>query len=321
MPRRRLLEKEENMITDDKVIESMVLYEKDPEKKIAWITFNRPDKNNCLPCFAFYERIPDLIRDAEMDDDVKVIIFRGNGPCFGSGADASELGYYIGYGSGKTKEESRRPSQRRRIYPDRDGIWGPKGMEPTIMNCLKVTISQVHGYCYGGHFQIAMASDMVICSDDAYFTHPVFRYLGVEGNVGLYVDLMGLRRVKELMLTGRPFDALEAERYGMVNKVVTKDKLEETVLEYAQACALQTVDSIVIGKSLFEAHQGVRGYFTSGILGYMGHGWITNLRTEPGEWNFVKDRRDKGTKGSFTTRDEMLPPRFRLGEARRGAKK
>jgi len=104
----------EHMCTDPEILEKIVLYETDPEKKVARIIFNDPERLNALP-IAACERVGDLVKEAEVDDDVKTIIFQGNGPCFGTGGAANELGHYIGYKSGVTPEERRRPSQRQRI--------------------------------------------------------------------------------------------------------------------------------------------------------------------------------------------------------------
>jgi len=90
---------------DTPEFENWLQWEKDPEKKVAWITFNRPERSNAMPLLII-DRINDLLRQAEKDDEVKVVIFRGRGPHFGVGADATELGYQIGFKSGK----GRRPS-------------------------------------------------------------------------------------------------------------------------------------------------------------------------------------------------------------------
>lgn len=301
--------------------EDVVQFTKDPEKKIAWITFNRPNHLNAIPLFCF-RRVQDLVMQCERDDDVKVIIFKGSGPCFGSGAEAeTTIGYYIGYGDGLSEEGKERPSQRRRLYADRDTSWGPRSFVSTVLNCLKATIAQVHGYCYGGHFELAMSCDIVICSEDVLFTHPVYRYLGAEGHIGPLIDMMGIKRVKELMLTGRPFGALEAERYGMANKVVpTYKELEQEVMKYAQAIAVNAMDSIVIGKALFEAHQAARGYGTSETIAALGHTWISNLKMLPGEWNFIINRRDEGHTNAFAKRDMMVAPEFRMSRKRRALK-
>jgi len=316
---KRLLAKEEYMITDPEILERFVLYEKEPEKKIARIIFNRPEMLNALPIHAF-DRVAELVRDAEMDDDVKVIIFKGNGPCFGTGADADELGYYIGYGKGDTPEERRRPSQRRRMLGDKLHTAGPLSYTQTVMRCLKATICQVHGYCYGGHVYIAMASDIVIASEDAMFTHPAFRYLGPLAPFSEWILTIGLKRVKEMVLTMRPIEADEAERWGMVNRVVPLERLEQEVNDWAQAISIMPIDSLCVGKALIEANLEAMGIGVGYWTEWAGHGWTTNQRFEPGEWNFMKARRDKGLSAALDERDRMVAPFFRMGKEARKEK-
>ena len=296
---------------DKAAIRKMVLYEKDPAKHVARIIFNRPERLNAVPVAAL-ELVGDYVKEAEVDDDIKVIIFKGNGPCFGTGGDAAELGYYIGYKSGTTAEERRRPSQRQRVLPDRNIVFG--AFEKTIMECVKATICQVHSYCYGGHVQIALASDIVIASPDAQFTHPAFRYLGPSPqDMYLWIETIGIRKMKEIMLTMRPLRADEAEQCGMVTKVVPSDELEQWVNDYAEAIAVMPLDAIVMGKATMQLAMEARGKGVGSMCGWVGHGWSTNLRFEPGEWSFVKARRDKGLAQALKERDEMVAPFFRLG--------
>jgi enoyl-CoA hydratase len=202
--------------------EEDILFEKNPEKKIAIITLNRPEKLNAL-AFGHYQRINELILAANDDEDIKVIIFRGNGRSFCSGHDVAELG--VMYGMGTTGKE-RRPSQRARLSKD---IWllAYNGLFRNIFNCLKATIAQVHGYCYGGGLNIANACDITIAAENTLFTHPGWRYIGPTTDVWLATQLVGFKKAKEMMLTGIPMDAQEALRVGLINKVVPLDDLEK----------------------------------------------------------------------------------------------
>ena len=304
----------EAMRVDDETAERTVLYEKDVEKHVARIIFNNPEQGNALT-LAACERVGDLVKEAEVDDDVKVIIFKGNGPCFGSGGDAGELGHYIGYKSGTTAEEKKRPSQRQRMLPDRSLVFD--AFERSIMDCLKATICQVHGYCYGGHIMIALAADIIIASPDALFTHPAFRYLGPSPqDMYLWIETLGLKKMKEIMLTMRAMSAEEALQCGLVNKIVPGDELEQWVEDYAQAIAVMPLDSIMMGKAMQQLVMEARGKGVGTMCGWVGHGWSTNLRYEPGEWNFMKARRDKGLTQALRDRDHMVAPFFRLGKSR-----
>ena len=304
---------EESMLTDPETIERTVLYEKDADKKVARIIFNTPERLNALP-IAACERVGDLVKEAEADNDVKVIVFKGNGPCFGTGGDARELGHYIGYKSGTSKETRKRPSQRQRILADRNIAFG--AFERTITECLKATICQVHGYCYGGHMEAALASDIVIASTDANFTHPAFRYLGPgTQNMYLYLENLGIKKMKEIMLTMRPMDAEEACQCGFVNKVVPRDELEQWVADYVQAISLMPLDAIMMGKSMMQLIMEARGKGVGMLTGWIGHGWTTNLVFQENEWNFIKERRDKGVRQALYERDQMVAPFFRMSRA------
>ena len=301
----------EAMDVDPDVIERAVLYEKDLEIATAFITFNVPEKLNALPIAAL-ERVGDLVREAEVDDDVKTIVFRGEGPCFGTGADAAELGHYIGYQQPKEGERPRKPSQRQRMLPDRNLIMG--AFTASVMNCLKVTICQVHGYCYGGHMQIALAADMVIASPDATFTHPAFRYLGAgPQDMWAWMENMGIKKMKEIMFTMRPLGAEEGRDVGFINKVVPRDELEQWVRDYAQAVSMMPLDGIMIGKSMMRLMMEARGKGIGEMCGWVGHGWATNLSLQPGEFNFLRERSEKGLTRTLHERDEAVAPFFRLG--------
>ena len=290
-----------------------VLYEKDPERHVAYITLNRAEKMNAIPTYAWL-KLADLVREAELDDDVKVIIFRGKGTCFGTGVDANELLFIWGWGTAKgdTEDAKYKPSLRERMYPIRDVITGPRSFDQTVLRCTKATICQVHSYCYGAHFQIAMCSDIVVATEDALFTHPVFRYIGGIGDFPLMFEIFGLKKAKEIVLTGRPITAEEAYQFGLVTRVVPYDKLEETVLDFAQAISVLTLDGIMVTKSLMETSLEARGLGVGSALGWIGDGWITNLKLARGEWSFVKDRRDKGVKDAVHHRDSLSSDNFSM---------
>jgi enoyl-CoA hydratase len=301
----------EAMAVDPDLIDRVVLYEKDPSISAAYITFNYPEKLNALPIAAL-ERVGDLVREAECDDEVKTIIFRGEGPCFGTGADAAELGHYVGHQAPKDGRRPKKPAQRQRILPDRNLIMG--AFTASVMNCLKVTICQVHGYCYGGHMQIALAADMIIASPDATFTHPAFRYLGAgPQDMWAWVENIGIKKMKEIMFTMRPLGAEEAERIGFVNKVVERDELAKWTYDYAQAVSMMPLDGIMIGKAMMRLQMEARGKGVGEIIGWAGHGWATNLSLGEGEFNFLKERATKGLSRTLKERDEAVAPFFRLG--------
>lgn len=276
-----------------------ILFEKDYNKKRATITINRPEKLNSCDTSMWLE-IRDRFIEAEEDDEIKVIVIKGAGRCFGSGHDVADLGPHHGWSE---DPKARRPSQRRRIRFDDNVFWGKRGLCQTILSCDKATIAQVHGYCYGGHLELALCCDLTIAAEDALFTHPGFRYIGPLGGIVLFIHTMGVKKAKEMMLTGTPLTAQEALACGLVNRVVPLDKLEETVDQIANTIALQPRDAIVMGKANFELALDIAGVAAGYTAGYITHCLQTNIRYEPDEFNLFKARKEKGLKGAFVERE------------------
>jgi len=301
-----------------------LLFEKDKEKRIAWITFNRPEKANMMK-LEDMQQFPSLLRQIEEDDDVKVVIFRGAGEHFGTGADVKALGPDT---AGFTPDpKAARPTIRKRLLSYRrthhDAIdgWGMNG----LYHFVKPSIAQVQGYCYGGHFQIASACDMVVASEEALFTHPAFRYIAEAHQMLPWIDMMGIKRATEMMLTGRAFTAQEMEQYGLVNRVVSRDKLEGEVNELASVVALQALDSLVVSKHFLETIKALKNWFlTSNLIASLTYCAGSYMKIEPGDLSILKEVTQKGPDGAIRAvqdrYDAQYPPKYRLTYKGRAAK-
>jgi len=278
---------------------SYCIYEVDREKKIARITFNKPEKLNAA-IHADWEEIVERTLEAANDPDVKVVIYKGAGRCFGSGHDASDI---VRQDTVKPGERPR--SQGYRIIEIRNQTYGRRGFNQVAQSCPKITIAQVHGYCYGGHFQIACGCDLIIASEDATFTHPGYRYIGPMGeDMILLILRMGLAKTKEMMFTGRALEAQEAWQCGSINKVVPLNKLEEETNKMAELVALQASDSLVIGKANFATALAIAGVQAMASAGTIGHVWQHMMRSEPDEFNLVRMGREKGFKAALQEKKE-----------------
>ncbi|MEK7872366.1 MAG: enoyl-CoA hydratase/isomerase family protein [Chloroflexota bacterium] len=273
-----------------------LIFEKDRKRKVATVTLNRPEVMNAFRKKDEAEVIQ-VFREVEEDDDVKVVILKGAGRSFCSGRDVSEVATQYGIGTGKVGE--RRASQRARILYDRNYIWGRRGMIQTILHCLKVTIAQVHGYCYGGGFFLAQACDLAVAAKGTLFTHPGWRYIGPHGDIAIYIETMGLKRAKEMLLTGRPFTTQEALEAGLINRVAPANKLDEEVNDLSDTVAKMPLDGIVMGKAQFEAVLDARGIAAGSSIAVLGHTLATNIRYEEGEFNLLKERRNKGVRAAI----------------------
>lgn len=274
-----------------------LIYEK--EGNIVTITFNRPDKLNTVT--------KDLNRDiqaalveSEEDDDVKVVILKGAGPCFCAGHDLNEPGRVYGWSD---DPKARRPSQRIRLR------WDRRNLSENHRNLFfhpKVTICQVHGYCLEEGLYMMTLCDLAIASEDAQIGH-VGQRLGFAGSTASTIPILimniGLKKALELLLTGKIISGKEAEELGLVNKAVPLGKLEEEVRKLAEGISLMPADGIAIGKAARHMMYEAMGLTCGFPMAYMSHTMFTNVRYEPGEFMVFKERKDRGTKGMFHYRD------------------
>ena len=106
-----------------------------------------------------------------------------------------------------------------------------------------------------------------------------------------------------MLLTGRLVDGREAERIGLVAKCVADGELDKEAEKMAKVVTLLPRDGLAIGKAFTQLVYDSLGLTTGHILGYIGHTMFTNLRWEEDEYNFFKERREKGTKAGFHGRD------------------
>jgi enoyl-CoA hydratase len=255
--------------------EQIILYEKDPNTRIATITLNRPDQLN-IPTIAARRRYADLLFKASIDDDVKVLVVRGVGDHLGTGADLDEL---------MAKQAAGVALQEEFGLTDDDDVTMPNARSyragasllhwygntrsgcRTLQDFKKISILEVKGYCYGWHFYQAADADLVISSDDALFGHPAFRYVGYAPRMWQWAMMMGLRKFQEMVFTGRPFTAEQMYDCNFVNSVVPRAELEGEVEKYALACArTRPTDTVFMQKVFFEVMKQHQGEYMGSLL-------------------------------------------------------
>lgn len=302
--------------------EEAVLYEKDPKTKIATITFNRPNDLNAMS-IDMRLRYSDLIHRANVDDEVKVLVIRGEGKHFGGGGDLPEQADML--------SSSSKPSLLRefRIRED-EGIKYPPGDSYRYLASLvqlyanpnfgnralqdfkKISILEVKGYCYGWHFYQAADADLIVSSDDALFGHPSFRYVGWAPRMWQWATMMGVRKFMEMVFTGRPFTAHEMKDLNFVNSVVPRDKLEEEVKKYAMACALcRPTDTVVMQKTFFEVFKQEQGEYKGSILA----GWLESMLGQvkaEDQLALGEETFDRGLNNAVKDNDALFPADWRL---------
>ena len=208
-----------------------ILYE--VGERIATITLNRPDRRNAQNQ-QFLEELNQAWEKAAEDKEVRVILLRANGPHFSAGHDISPEGV--------------RSASQKAITEDlpTHGLlplhnWEAKhylGFSRRWRDIPKPSIAAVQGACIAGGLLLAWPCDLIIAADNARFSDPVV-LMGIGGvEYHGHTWELGPRKAKELLFTAKPIDAHEAERRGMVNRVVPVDKLDQE----SRALALDIAD-------------------------------------------------------------------------------
>lgn len=201
------------------------------EKNIGVVTLNRPEVLNALNTEILRE-LEAVFGEIRKDDEIRVVVITGAGKAFSAGADLSEA---------PTDEEGmrKRIELGQRVYD-------------MIEDFEKPVIAAINGYALAGGLELALACDIRIASENAQ--------LGlVETNVGLLPAwggvvrlprLLGKGKALELIFTAARIDAKEAERIGLVNKVVAPDELKSTVMWTAGTIATKAPIPVKLAKKI-----------------------------------------------------------------------
>ena len=302
--------------------EEIVLYEKDRSTKIATITLNRPDSLNA-PTIAARHRFAELVHRANVDDDVKVLVVRGIGVHFGSGADLPEQAAMFSDESDVSLlDEFKIPNDADVKYPPKDSyrflamltqLYANSNFGlRSLQDFKKISIVEVKGYCYGWHFYQAADADLVISSDDALFGHSAFRYAGWAARMWQWALMMGLRKFQEMVFTGRPFTAKEMYDCQFLNSVVPRAQLEAEVQKYALACSRnRPTDTVVMQKTFFEVFKQNQGEYMGSVLA----GWLESMLPavkSDGELELGAETFGKGLNNAVKDNDKLFPPDWRM---------
>ncbi|HEY2718446.1 MAG TPA: enoyl-CoA hydratase/isomerase family protein [Solirubrobacteraceae bacterium] len=178
---------------------------------VRHVILNRPEKRNAMNQELLLALGSEL-RDAAADSDVHCVVLRGEGPVFSAGVDLVELAQSAG------TPEHLRPF--RKVFLDCANL---------CEEMAKPVVCQIHHTCVGGALEVALGCDLRIASSDSKFGLPEVKF-GIIPDVGGSTRLpavVGLGRAKELIMTARTIDAEEAERIGLINRVVAPEQLGE----------------------------------------------------------------------------------------------
>ena len=213
--------------------------------KVGLITLNRPKVLNALSSQLMIE-LGQALSAFERDDAIGAIVITGEGKAFAAGADIAEM-----------REKTYMDVYKQNFITDH---W------EEVSHCRKPVIAAVGGYALGGGCELAMMCDFIIAADTAQFGQPEIN-LGIipgAGGTQRLVRAVGKSKAMELCLSGRMMGAEEAERAGLVARVVAADNLLEEALKTASKIAAKSLPALMICKE--SVNRGYETTLSEGLL-------------------------------------------------------
>ena len=268
------------METTKKILETAIV---EKRGKIGILTLNRPGKMNAL-CDQLLDDLYEGMVDLERDDDVRVIIVKGEGRAFCAGYDISP-----------------REEPFTTILEWRDHAQHGSRLMFAIWNSRKPVIAQIHGHCLGGGCDLAMVCDFTIAAETTMIGEPEIQFNSAPP-FGIMPYVIGMKKTKELLLTGDRVTAEEAERIGLITRHVPDCALEEEVLLLANKLLKISIPSMRLNKEAINRTYEMAG-FTNAI--HYGEGiFATVLMSEtPEAARFFEVANSEGLAAAFKWRD------------------
>jgi len=195
---------------------------------VGLITLNRPKALNALNA-ALIGELNQALDGYEADDDVRAIVITGSERAFAAGADVKEM------------------SEKSFIDVVRDDFIAPW---ERVTRCRKPVIAAVAGYALGGGCELAMMCDTIIAAETAKFGQPEITLGTIPGSGGTQrlTRAVGKAKAMEMILTGRMMDAEEAERAGLVSRVVPAEDVVDEAIKVAQRIAEMSMPAVAMAK-------------------------------------------------------------------------
>ena len=201
---------------------------------VATITFDRPEALNALRS-TLIDEMADALRELDGDPDIGAVILTGSAKAFAAGADIKEMSDQ-GYMD---------------MYMD-----NPHRGLAAVQNFRKPLIAAVNGYALGGGCEVAMMCDIIVAGEGAKFGQPEITLAVIPGFGGTQTltRAVGKYKAMDMVLTGRMMDAGEAERAGLVSRVVPADEVLDTARSIAAKIAGYSRPIVMMAKEAVEAN-------------------------------------------------------------------
>jgi enoyl-CoA hydratase len=213
--------------------EQLILVERDDERRVALLRFNRPRQLNALNG-PVMDALCSALEALDRDDAIRVLVVTGDDRAFAAGADIGEM-------AGASPIDM--------LRSNRIAQWD------RVRRIGKPVIAAVAGWCLGGGCELAMALDLIVAAESARFGQPEIN-LGVipgAGGTQRLTRAIGKSVAMEMILTGEPIDAREAHRLGLVARVVPNELLVEDALALAAKIATKSPLALRLAKEAVNA--------------------------------------------------------------------
>ncbi|WP_327692841.1 enoyl-CoA hydratase [Streptomyces sp. NBC_00459] len=223
-----------------------ILYE--VKDRIAVITLNRPEVANAQT-MSLLDALDDAWSRAAADEDVRVVVLRGNGRHFSAGHDLKD----------------RWPGPKEITLEWIYNAESRRYLEYTLRwrNIPKPSIAAVQGKCIAGGLMLCWPCDLIVAAENAEFSDPVV-HMGIGGvEYHGHTWELGARKAKEILFTGRAVTAAEAERVGMVNQVVPLDELDAATMDLADRIARMPPFGLRQAKRAVNQSLDVQGFYAA----------------------------------------------------------
>lgn len=246
---------------------------------VAFLTLNRPDAANAQSS-AMIDEIDASLDLADADDAVRVVVLGGEGKHFSAGHDLKDIL------SGADEWARLRDTPEGKLRHEQVMYWD-KCLR--LRNFRKPTIASVHGAVAAAGLMLACMCDLIVAADDTKFSNPVARMTGVGVEILVEPWELGPRKAKEFLWCAETLTAADAERFGLVNRVVPRAELDAAVREMADKVALVPPVTAEAIKDVVNHTLDAMGQPESWRYHFMVHQFVSNTVTATGALSARKE--------------------------------
>jgi enoyl-CoA hydratase len=265
------------------------------EGPVATITLSRPEVANAQSS-QLIDELDAALGLADADDAVRVVVLAGEGQHFSGGHDLKEL-------MAESDEWSRMRSSPEGKLRHEQVMYFDRCLR--LYELRKPTIAAVHGSCAAAGLMLACMCDLIVAADDTRFSNPVLRMSGAGVELLVEPWELGPRKAKEFLLCAETLDAREAERLGLVNKVVARADLAAATREMAEKIALVPPVTAQAVKDSINRMMDLQGKRESWRYHFMVHQFVSNTATA---LSAMEARKAKGSMEAIKAEQRGRPP-------------